>query len=88
MGTGVCKDFFNTGGAYLFMSNATTRRLAQTNFGDRSRLLGALKRFKDGGNLTISTIGGSITAGQGAMDAPHWPGWLEAILTTNLGGKE
>lgn len=84
LGTATCKSYLMTSGQYRFLSNATTRTLAQTNHGDRSRLLAALQRYKDGGNLTIATIGGSITAGQGALDAPNWPEWMESILHVNM----
>lgn len=85
VGTGVCQKYLSTGGPYKFLSNETTRILAQTNTGDRSRLYAALQRYKEGKNLTVSTIGGSITAGQGAIDAPCWPQWLEVVLANNLG---
>ncbi len=45
--------------------------------GDRSRLLAALQRFRDGANLTIGVLGGSISAGQGAIDAPNFPYWMQ-----------
>lgn len=84
LGTAACNSHLMTSGHYKFLSNSSTRILAQTNHGDRSRLYAAMQRFRAGGNLTVATIGGSITAGQGAYDAPAWPQWLEGILRLNL----
>ena len=54
---------------YTWLSNHSVRRLAQSSHGDQSRLMDALQRYRDGKNLTIVTIGGSVTAGQGAHEA-------------------
>lgn len=66
------------------LTDEKTRRASQSSFGDRTRLRSALKRFYDGGNLTVVTIGGSITAGQGAVDAPPYPKWLQQVLHFSL----
>ncbi|EFJ42302.1 hypothetical protein VOLCADRAFT_107349 [Volvox carteri f. nagariensis] len=77
---------FDPGMVYM-LTDARTRRAGQSFFGDRTRLRAALKRYRDGGNLTVVTIGGSITAGQGAVDAPSYPKWLQHVLDANLPDK-
>ena len=45
------------------------RRLGLTYRGDIGRLRAALARLHATGNLTVSVVGGSISAGAGAVDA-------------------
>ena len=42
--------------------------------------------FLAGKHIKVSTIGGSITAGQGALDAPNWPQYLFNWLEDTYGG--
>ncbi len=36
-------------------------------------------------NFTVVVLGGSIAAGQGAIDAPSFPVWTEKVLQTYMG---
>ena len=38
-----------------------------------------------GEKIKVATIGGSITAGQGAVDAPNWPQYLFNWLEDTFG---
>ncbi|KAG2488214.1 hypothetical protein HYH03_013208 [Edaphochlamys debaryana] len=71
-------------GPYQMITDKRTRQNGQSYTGDRSRLLMALQRYKDGSNLTIGVVGGSISAGQGAVDAPPYPHWARIILHSLL----
>ncbi len=42
-------------------------------------------KLEPGKNFTVAFVGGSITGGQGAMDAPAFPYWTEQILQTTMG---
>ncbi|KAG2493701.1 hypothetical protein HYH03_008215 [Edaphochlamys debaryana] len=86
---GTCKAHKYDTGPYRMLTDAHTRQMGQSYLGDRSRLLAALQRYRDGANLTIGVVGGSISAGQGASDAPSYPYWTRIILQALLpGGKE
>ncbi|KAG2488702.1 hypothetical protein HYH03_012702 [Edaphochlamys debaryana] len=74
--------------AYEMLADSHTRQLGLYSPGDRSRLLAALQRYAEGGNLTIAVAGGSVAAGQGAVDAPAFPYWIERILRDQLPGAE
>ncbi|GIM15714.1 hypothetical protein Vretimale_18452 [Volvox reticuliferus] len=86
--SGACKAQEFNPGLFHMLTDARTRRAAQSFFGDHARLRAALKRYQDGANLTIVTVGGSITAGQGAVDAPPYPKWLQFVLDANLPDKD
>ncbi|GIL59876.1 hypothetical protein Vafri_14684 [Volvox africanus] len=86
--SGACKAQEYNPGLFQMLTDARTRRAAQSFFGDRTRLRAALKRYHDGANLTVVTVGGSITAGQGAVDAPPFPKWLQFVLDANLPDKD
>ncbi|GIM10433.1 hypothetical protein Vretimale_13985 [Volvox reticuliferus] len=86
--SGTCKVHEFNPGLFQMLTDARTRRAAQSSLGDRTRLRAALKRYHDGGNLTVVTLGGSITAGQGAVDAPPFPKWLQFVLDANLPDKD
>ncbi|KAG2447186.1 hypothetical protein HYH02_007929 [Chlamydomonas schloesseri] len=73
-------------GLFRMLVDAHHRQLGQSALGDRGRLLAALQRYRDGDNLTVAVIGGSIAAGQGAFDAPAFPYWLKLILEAQLPG--
>ncbi|KXZ48764.1 hypothetical protein GPECTOR_25g348 [Gonium pectorale] len=83
---GACKAHEYLPGLFKMMTDANTRQMAQSSAGDRSRLLAALERFRDGQNLTVAIVGGSISAGQGAYDAPAYPAWLRMILEAQMPG--
>ena len=56
---------------FTWLSNVTVRRKARTNLGDTARLRVALDRLKTlpaDQTFTVSFVGGSVTAGQGAQD--------------------
>jgi hypothetical protein len=40
-----------------------------------------------GESVKVVTIGGSITAGQGCMDTPTWPQFLETMLSQQYGNQ-
>ncbi|GLI61503.1 hypothetical protein VaNZ11_003832 [Volvox africanus] len=86
--SGACKAQEFNPGLFQMLTDARTRRAAQSSFGDRSRFQAALKRYQDGANLTVVTVGGSITAGQGAVDAPPYPKWMQFVLDANLPDKD
>ncbi|GLI61581.1 hypothetical protein VaNZ11_003996 [Volvox africanus] len=86
--SGACKAQEYNPGLFQMLTDARTRRAAQSSYGDRSRLRAALKRYQDGANLTVVTVGGSITAGQGAVDAPPYPKWMQFVLDANLPDKD
>lgn len=70
------------------LMDAHHRQLGQSALGDRGRLLAALQRYRDGDNLTVAVIGGSIAAGQGAFDAPAFPYWLKVCGKEGGAGAE
>ncbi len=82
---------------YKWMSALETRQLAQVNPGNPARLRAAMDRFVKGQNLTVVFLGGSISAGQGAVislgagettkDCKGFPFWAEDVLTLGLAGK-
>ena len=74
-------------GAFTWMSSEAVRQLAQVAIGNRARLSAAIGRFKKGENLTVAFIGGSITAGQGAVDGKAFPWWAEAAMHAAMGDK-
>ncbi|KAG2429693.1 hypothetical protein HYH02_013951 [Chlamydomonas schloesseri] len=86
LATAQCSGHEYIPGNYTMLLDAKHRRLGQSSLGDRSRLLAAMQRYREGGNLTIGVIGGSIAAGQGAHDAPAFPYWLRDILQAQLPG--
>lgn len=65
---------------YTWMSDKATRHRAQVNPGNRERLRAAMERYKQGQKLHIAFLGGSITAGQGAVDGKAFPYWAEDAL--------
>ncbi|KAG2493704.1 hypothetical protein HYH03_008218 [Edaphochlamys debaryana] len=79
-----CKGHMYTPGLFKMLTDERTRQMGQSVYGDRSRLLAALQRYRDGGTLTIGVIGASIAAGQGAFDAPAFPYWANLILQAQL----
>jgi len=63
------------------------RQKAQVYRGSQARLRAAIDRYLKGGNLTVAIIGGSIAAGQGALDGRAFPAWMELILQKVLGNR-
>lgn len=74
---------------YTWISNARTRRNARTNFGDPSRLRAAIDRFKKGEQLTVTFVGGSISAGHGATHdgKVRWAGESAGARLVQAAGK-
>ncbi|GAX81637.1 hypothetical protein CEUSTIGMA_g9065.t1 [Chlamydomonas eustigma] len=66
---------------YIWVLNETDLSNSISYLGSHSRLRAAITKLKSGNKIKVATIGGSITAGQGAVDAPNWPqylfNWLE-----------
>eukprot|EP00798_Chlamydomonas_sp_ICE-L_P021436 gene21436-28402_t len=75
------------GSQYRFLANASVRQDGQSYRGDRSRLRVALDRYTKGENITIAFVGGSITAGQGALDGMGYVSWAENLLRHLLGHR-
>jgi DNA polymerase alpha subunit B len=46
-----------------------------------------MDRYMKGDNLTVVFLGGSITAGQGAVDGKAFPFWAEEILLDAMGNR-
>ena len=46
-----------------------------------------LQRYINGDNLTVVFLGGSIAAGQGAVDGMGFPMWAESILHEAMGKR-
>ncbi|GIL54431.1 hypothetical protein Vafri_9966 [Volvox africanus] len=86
--SGACKAQEFNPGLFHMLTDSRTRRAAQSSLGNRARLQAALKRYHDGANLTVVTVGASITAGQGAVDAPPFPKWMQFVLDANLPDKD
>ena len=74
-------------GALAWLSTEAVRQMAQAVPGNRARLRAALGRFLESENLTVAFIGGSITAGQGAVDGMAFPFWAEAAMHAAMGNK-
>ncbi|KAG1666906.1 hypothetical protein FOA52_005966 [Chlamydomonas sp. UWO 241] len=67
------------------MSTQKTRLLSQVNPGNRGRMRMAMSKYaalQPGEKLNIAFLGGSITAGQGAVDGQPFPYWAMDILHT------
>ncbi|GAX77809.1 hypothetical protein CEUSTIGMA_g5252.t1 [Chlamydomonas eustigma] len=66
---------------YAWVLNSTDANNGISYLGSHTRLRMAVDKMKDGKLMKVATLGGSITAGQGAVDAPNWPqylfNWLE-----------
>eukprot|EP00798_Chlamydomonas_sp_ICE-L_P013622 gene13622-19500_t len=73
--------------SYTYLTNASTRQEAQVNVGNPSRLRLAMERHLRGENLTLTFLGGSITAGEGAMDGHSYVGWAAQLLHHLLGPR-
>lgn len=69
---------------YTFLVPEYARQDGQLYRGSSARLRSKLRSWSRGANLTIATIGASITAGQGVVDGMNctWPARLEALLTS------
>lgn len=66
----------------------SVRQKAQTYHGGHARLRVAMDRFtklKPSDNFTIVVLGGSIAAGQGAVDGHPFPTWTEKVLKAAMG---
>lgn len=53
----------------------------------QGRLRQALHRYHAGGNLTITMLGGSVTAGAGANEGHGYVDWATIILNMTLGPR-
>jgi hypothetical protein len=56
--------------------------------GSHDRLKVALDKLGRGETMKVTTIGGSITGGQGAVDAPSWPQYMNEFMLDNFGKVE
>ena len=81
------KDPHAGNGTFTWLSTEAVRQMAQAVPGHRARLRAALGRFMESENLTVAFIGGSITAGQGAVDGMAFPFWAEAAMHAAMGDK-
>jgi hypothetical protein len=72
---------------YTWFSKLDVRQRAQVNPGNIARLRAAMDRYMKGDNLTVVFLGGSITAGQGAVDGKAFPSWAEEVLGKSLGSR-
>ncbi|GAX74287.1 hypothetical protein CEUSTIGMA_g1736.t1 [Chlamydomonas eustigma] len=72
---------------FQWMSDEETRQRSQTSPGNTARLRAAVDRYMKGDNLTVVFLGGSITAGQGAVDGKAFPFWAEEILQGSMGNR-
>lgn len=80
----VCKAHQFKNSIYNWFTADSVRQLAQSGAGNPARLYAAMERYLAGGKLTVAVVGGSISAGQGAVDAPAWPNWMYKILSGEL----
>jgi hypothetical protein len=55
--------------------------------GAHERLRVAIDKVKQGNPIKVTTLGGSITGGQGAVDAPNWPQYMFNYLSDQYGAK-
>ncbi|KAG1660750.1 hypothetical protein FOA52_010624 [Chlamydomonas sp. UWO 241] len=76
---------YSRGGAYEYILTAEDRDNGISHLGAATRLRAKLSALAKGGKLKVATIGGSITAGQGAVDAPNWPQYLFGFLEDTYG---
>jgi hypothetical protein len=69
---------------YSFLVPDYARQDGQLFRGSSSRLRNKMRNWSTGSHLTISTIGASITAGQGVVDGMEytWTARLESLLTS------
>eukprot|EP00195_Chlamydomonas_chlamydogama_P016102 CAMPEP_0202891718 /NCGR_PEP_ID=MMETSP1392-20130828/1712_1 /ASSEMBLY_ACC=CAM_ASM_000868 /TAXON_ID=225041 /ORGANISM="Chlamydomonas chlamydogama, Strain SAG 11-48b" /LENGTH=508 /DNA_ID=CAMNT_0049575555 /DNA_START=27 /DNA_END=1553 /DNA_ORIENTATION=+ len=70
---------------YRWILKESERENGITYMGAAERLRTALNRLKKGEKIKVVTIGGSITAGQGCVDAPNWPEYLFNYLQDKYG---
>ncbi|KAG1678961.1 hypothetical protein FOA52_013024 [Chlamydomonas sp. UWO 241] len=75
---------------YEWLAGDRARHAAQVNGGEASRLRVALDRFlklTPGDSLNLAFVGGSVTAGQGAVGSLSFPSWAEDILKKEIGDQ-
>eukprot|EP00798_Chlamydomonas_sp_ICE-L_P000445 gene445-1845_t len=84
-----CKhtEYINSDHQYKYLANASVRQAAQVYGGHQGRLRLAMDKYRRGENITVTFVGGSITAGQGAMDGMAFPSWATNILQHLLGSR-
>ena len=89
IGKGECLGHQHMGGTskYKYLANDTVRQAAQVYRGEQGRLRLAMDRYLRGQNITVAFVGGSITAGQGAIDGMAYPSWAANILQHVLGER-
>eukprot|EP00798_Chlamydomonas_sp_ICE-L_P032023 gene32023-16547_t len=63
-------------GLYRFVLSERDRANGVSYYGSAERLRIAIDKMKKGEPVRISTVGGSITAGQGASDGLSWPQYV------------
>ncbi|MEW5305456.1 MAG: hypothetical protein WDW36_007994 [Sanguina aurantia] len=87
--TSACKAWRDTtqSANYTWFTTSSVRDDSQIYPGDQSRLRGAIRRFQNGGNLSIGFLGGSLTAGFGKNDAYNYVEWTSMILEAHLGPR-
>lgn len=81
-----CKLVDAPAGTYQWTLQDEYRQLSLASAGNPARLRAALSRYANGKGLTITLIGGSVTAGQGAVDNANYPGWINRVLRSMLPG--
>ena len=72
---------------YQFVLTETERMNGMSYLGAKSRLRAAVNKLKKGEPFKAGYVGGSITGGQGAVDAPNWPQYVTNWLEDSFGGK-
>lgn len=71
--------------SYRYMLSKQQRQRGISHFGSAERLRVALSRAITNKKLTVAVVGGSISAGTGAEDAPAWVDRLETYLKETYG---
>uniref|UniRef100_A0A7S0S1A6 SGNH hydrolase-type esterase domain-containing protein n=1 Tax=Chlamydomonas leiostraca TaxID=1034604 RepID=A0A7S0S1A6_9CHLO len=74
-------------GKYRWVLTKRARENGLSYVGSNERLRAVLDRAMQGKPIKVAAIGGSITAGQGAVDAPNWPQYVLNYLQDELGEK-
>eukprot|EP00879_Flechtneria_rotunda_P022226 GHRR01023451.1.p2 GENE.GHRR01023451.1~~GHRR01023451.1.p2 ORF type:complete len:215 (+),score=51.71 GHRR01023451.1:519-1163(+) len=70
---------------YHYMLSKRQRQQGISHYGSAERLRAALSRALATRHLTVAVVGGSISAGTGAEDAPSWVDRLETYLKSSFG---
>ena len=64
---------------YQFILTEMERMNGVSYLGAKSRLRTAISKLKKGEPFKAGYVGGSITGGQGAVDAPNWPQYVSDL---------